>query len=298
MNMPYTAVAKYNRLAILSTFQSRIVVVEPRSLTLIKDFVPPGQDWSYVEKLLRDGTLAIDDISETFRHGYREDDPYWWEHGPHPLVLGESFGCHFGGLVNGRHFLSMPKFDGILNSRGIYYFLDSYKGEKGNFLFSSSSRQLLYLAQAEDAAYAIPYSLAGHPWRIGTQLATPSGLIPVLALERKATEVIDRIRSARIGRKIIPWATFTEEVLMPYLESTDVPKTKDWLVEQLHNLYNGSHAGQRFISSYLDCSVDSCAIEEVQRRADQVLQEIKTQRSFDLERLILPCMLASMPCNL
>lgn len=298
LNMPYSAIAGHDKLVILSTFQTRIVVLEPQSLDVIKDFVLPGQDWSYVGELVRNGIVRDDDLHETFRRGYSFDDPYRWQHGPTLSMFGETFKMHFGGLVSQRHFLSMPKFDGILNSRGIYYFLDHSRGGKGEFLFSSSARQLLYLAQFRDAAYAIPYPLSGHPWRVGTSLLLPSGVIPIRNVENRISEIIANLRRSRIQNKIIPWAMLAREIVMPYTESLDLQETREWLVTQLFSLYNASEEGKRFISTYLTCDEVSCDAQRIQQLAIEAFREAKRERVVSLERLILPCMLASLPCDL
>ena len=69
LNMPYDAVERYGKLVILSTFQSRIIVLNKSDMHVIHDFVPQTSDWSDTYRATRAGSIDQSDLRATFQRG-------------------------------------------------------------------------------------------------------------------------------------------------------------------------------------------------------------------------------------
>ena len=251
LNMPYDAPERYGKLVILSTFRSRIIVLNKSDMHVIHDFVPQTSDWSDTYRATRAGSIDQSDLRATFQTVYSIYDPYLWVDGPKVFLFGQQFRLNYASIVYGRVQLLMPKFDGFLNGRTLYYFLDHVQGANGHFLFSPSSPQMLYLTEiAGDATYAVPYSSQDHPWRIGKHLATSKGIVNTGQVEKEIRQRIDRIRASRIDGRIVPWQAFIAEIIRPYAAISDSEPAESWTATKLSRLYQ-SLIGRQFVSKYM-----------------------------------------------
>jgi lactonase family protein with 7-bladed beta-propeller len=297
-NMPYAAISKHGKIAVLSTFQGRITILDLARMSVLKDFVPQGSDWSHIHPLIQSGQIKEEDIKPTYRLGYKD---YSWVKGPRVFLFGRVFAMGYASLSHGKFSLRMPVLrpneGGVMNNASYYYFLDGYKGEKGLFLFSWSGRQLLYFHQIEGVTYAVPYTLNDVAWRIGRNLITSSVVVHIADIEKELLMNIEKMRASRIQEKIVPWTAITEIVLKDHAGKMDGSQAKERLREKLANLYH-SQLGGKFVSAYLECRHRSCNAIELQHLARQVQEEIIDNQDIDLESFVLPGMLASVPCDL
>ena len=302
LNMPYAAIAKHDKIAVLSTFQGRIIILDRARLSVLKDFVTYDRDWSHIHPMIQSGQIKEEDIKPTYMLGYKD---YSWLKGPRLFLFGRVLNMGYASLSHWEYTteyaMRMPDkpLGGgrVLNDVSYYYFVDAYKGEKGVFLFSWSGLQLLYVNQIEGVTYALPYTLKDTPWRVGRYLMTPSGVVRIADIEKKLLMNIEKMRDSRIQEKIIPWTAISEIVLQDHAGKMDGSQAKERLREKLANLYH-SQLGGKFVSAYLECGHRSCNATELQQLARQVMEEVIDGQNIDLESFVLPGMLASVPCDL
>ena len=291
LNMPYAVATVGTDIAITSTFQGRVLVIrrEGGVANVLADYVPSGQAWADAESLMHNPQLPTGAWLPSYQRAWPSKTPYVSK-----CDLGEpveGLHCGFGSLwKGGKRWIEFPRIGGVLNTCGLYYFVQSYRGERGTILFSPQNACLIYLSREEagEVGVAVRRVKQGS-WRVGDYLVSESEVLSLARIETELRTVLSTIGAARRGGVLLP--ADAAALFFP-----DVPDAKAQMEAFAKRLRAAliSPEERHFAEIYLACTLENCAATTLRVLALSISSV--NRAGTTLETRYLPCFLSGARC--
>lgn len=286
-NMPYALGIAGRSLAVTSTFQGRLLLLDlqPHGIDVTADFTGDDTGWSAEEA---DRAPSADRGLATYMRRWSHDDPYRGDCDLGPPL--EGYTCRYGDLRGRKHperRIAMPSTNGLLNRCGYYYFIESSRTRKGTFLLSPQNPCVLYLSvTSAGTVQMLPSEMKQASWAVNGESVSPAQAVSFDKIEHLVSATLTASESKRRGGVLLP--DDAAALLLP-----DIGDGTERLSEFRRRLVAAlpSSSGQEFAQRYLECSAAHCetsAIRALSREAQTA--------GADLESLYLSCFLSGAPC--
>jgi hypothetical protein len=250
LDMPFAAVPiEDGRLMVLSTYQQRVLILDPDALRVGLDVVFDAPQWS--------GEGSFGPIAITSDNVRRDE--------PSVVLWGSEYKLSHGGLtsVSGPTTLAMPSDRSVYRRLYASYYMQALQNDRGSILTSQSSDTALAFSGAS-CQTAVPLGVSLDSWLVEGSLVGPQGVRPAEEVFRDTEATLLRLDSVRETNALLRDESIRAE-LFPALSAAEF----DELVERTVH----SDPGGDVIDFLHGCEGGGCTTEQVRSEVDGYLHD-------------------------